>query len=125
MEGATMEFYLEEESDDGKYSKDSEDDDEQYCYASVLVSKLQPRFYQRVVRFVNELFESRNDISKFKDHIRDVLVQSKEFSDQDNKDLYVEEAAAQREREQQRMLSIPGLITPNDPRRDVGLIISG
>lgn len=33
---------------------------------------------------------------------------------QDNKDLYAEEAAAQRERERQRMLSIPGLIAPNE-----------
>ncbi|XP_062119750.1 protein EXPORTIN 1A [Humulus lupulus] len=67
-----------------------------------------------VTQFVSELFESRNDISKFKDHIRDFLVQSKEFSAQDNKDLYAEEAAAQRERERQRMLSIPGLIAPNE-----------
>lgn len=33
---------------------------------------------------------------------------------QDNKDLYAEEAAAQRERERQHMLSIPGLIAPNE-----------
>lgn len=33
---------------------------------------------------------------------------------QDNKDLYAEEAALQRERERQRMLSIPGLIAPNE-----------
>lgn len=33
---------------------------------------------------------------------------------QDNKDLYAEEAAAQRERERQRMLTIPGLIAPNE-----------
>lgn len=33
---------------------------------------------------------------------------------QDNKDLYAEEAAAQRERERQRMLNIPGLIAPNE-----------
>ncbi|XP_027362296.1 protein EXPORTIN 1A-like isoform X7 [Abrus precatorius] len=32
----------------------------------------------------------------------------------DNKDLYAEEAAAQRERERQRMLSIPGLIAPSE-----------
>lgn len=36
------------------------------------------------------------------------------FFCQDNKDLYAEEAAAQRERERQRMLSIPGLIAPNE-----------
>lgn len=33
---------------------------------------------------------------------------------QDNKDLYAEEAADQREKERQRMLSIPGLIAPNE-----------
>ncbi|KAK3447447.1 hypothetical protein EUGRSUZ_A02966 [Eucalyptus grandis] len=67
-----------------------------------------------VTQFVNGLLESTNDLSTFKNHIRDFLVQSKEFSAQDNKDLYAEEAAAQRERERQRMLSIPGLIAPNE-----------
>ncbi|KAL0304547.1 UNVERIFIED_CONTAM: protein EXPORTIN 1A [Sesamum radiatum] len=67
-----------------------------------------------VTQFVNGLFESRVDLSAFKNHIRDFLVQSKEFSAQDNKDLYAEEAAAQRERERQRMLSIPGLIAPSE-----------
>lgn len=36
----------------------------------------------QVTQFVNGLFESRNDLSTFKDHIRDFLVQSKEFSAQ-------------------------------------------
>ncbi|KAJ1390876.1 Importin-beta, N-terminal domain [Sesbania bispinosa] len=67
-----------------------------------------------VTQFVNGLFESTNDLSTFKTHIRDFLVQSKEFSAQDNKDLYAEEAAAQKERERQRMLSIPGLIAPSE-----------
>ncbi|GKB61108.1 protein exportin 1A, partial [Tanacetum coccineum] len=67
-----------------------------------------------VTKFVNGLFTSRNDLGAFKNHIRDFLVQSKEFSTQDNKDLYAEEAAAQKERERQRMLSIPGLIAPNE-----------
>ncbi|CAK9172472.1 unnamed protein product [Ilex paraguariensis] len=67
-----------------------------------------------VTQFVNGLVESRADLSTFKNHIRDFLVQSKEFSAQDNKDLYAEEAAAQRESERQRMLSIPGLIAPNE-----------
>ncbi|KAL3630785.1 Exportin-1 [Castilleja foliolosa] len=67
-----------------------------------------------VTQFVNGLFESRADLASFKNHIRDFLVQSKEFSAQDNKDLYAEEAAVQREKERQRMLSIPGLIAPNE-----------
>ncbi|XP_021761959.1 protein EXPORTIN 1A isoform X1 [Chenopodium quinoa] len=67
-----------------------------------------------VTQFVNGLFESTSELPAFKNHIRDFLVQSKEFSAQDNKDLYAEEAAAQRERERQRMLNIPGLIAPNE-----------
>ncbi|XP_027913552.1 protein EXPORTIN 1A-like isoform X2 [Vigna unguiculata] len=67
-----------------------------------------------VTQFVNGLFESTNDLAIFKTHIRDFLVQSKEFSAQDNKDLYAEEAAAQRHRERQRMLSIPGLVAPSE-----------
>jgi exportin-1 len=35
-----------------------------------------------------------------------------EGGSQDNKDLYAEEAAAQREAERRRMLTIPGLIAP-------------
>ncbi|KAK4740659.1 hypothetical protein SAY87_024247 [Trapa incisa] len=67
-----------------------------------------------VTQFVNGLFESMNDLPTFKNHIRDFLVQSKEFSAQDNRDLYAEEAAAQKERERKRMMSIPGLIAPNE-----------
>ncbi|XP_010930169.1 protein EXPORTIN 1A isoform X1 [Elaeis guineensis] len=67
-----------------------------------------------VTRFFDGLFESRNDLHIFKNHIRDFLVQSKEFSAQDDKDLYAEEAAAQRERERQHMLTIPGLIAPSE-----------
>ncbi|XP_073003374.1 protein EXPORTIN 1A-like [Typha latifolia] len=67
-----------------------------------------------VTQFVDGLFGSKTDLPTFKNHIRDFLVQSKEFSAQDNKDLYAEEAAAQREKERQRMLTIPGLIAPSE-----------
>lgn len=66
-----------------------------------------------ITQFVNQLFDSRLDLGTFKNHIRDFLVQSKEFSAQDNKDLYAEEAAAQKELEMQRMRSIPGLMNPH------------
>ncbi|GAQ89407.1 exportin 1 [Klebsormidium nitens] len=71
-----------------------------------------------VAAFVSGLFEFKNDTTAFKNHLRDFLVQSKGFSSQDNKDLYAEEAAAQREAERQRMLSIPGLIAPNEIQDD-------
>ncbi|XP_066347745.1 protein EXPORTIN 1A-like, partial [Miscanthus floridulus] len=68
----------------------------------------------QVTNFVDGLLSSKHDLSSFKNHIRDFLVQLKEFSAQDNKDLYAEEAAAQRERERQRMLAIPALIAPSE-----------
>lgn len=36
----------------------------------------------QVAQFVNGMFDTRNDLSAFKDRIRDFLVQSKEFSAQ-------------------------------------------
>lgn len=39
-------------------------------------------FFLQVANFVNGLYESRADLSTFKNHIRDFLVQSKEFSAQ-------------------------------------------
>ncbi|OEL25470.1 Protein EXPORTIN 1A [Dichanthelium oligosanthes] len=72
-----------------------------------------------VTKFVDGLLSSKHDLPSFKNHIRDFLVQSKEFSAQDNKDLYAEEAAAQRERERQRMLAIPGLIAPSELQDDM------
>ncbi|XP_066365162.1 protein EXPORTIN 1A-like [Miscanthus floridulus] len=68
----------------------------------------------QVTKFVDGLLSSKHDLPSFKNHIRGFLVQSKEFSAQDNKDLYAEEAAAQREWERQRMLAIPALIAPSE-----------
>ncbi|KFK37753.1 hypothetical protein AALP_AA3G025500 [Arabis alpina] len=72
-----------------------------------------------VTHFVNGLYESRREIGRFKNNIRDFLVQSKEFSAQDNKDLYAEEAAAQVEIQRQIMLSVPGLISPNEIQEEM------
>ncbi|CAE5965940.1 unnamed protein product [Arabidopsis arenosa] len=89
-------------------------------YTTKLLSSSFPNMTTtEVTKFVNGLYESRNDVGRFKDNIRDFLVQSKEFSAQDNKDLYAEEAAAQMERERQRMLSIPGLIAPSEIQDDM------
>ncbi|KAF6170016.1 hypothetical protein GIB67_034408 [Kingdonia uniflora] len=84
-------------------------------YTITLLSTAFPNMsISAVTLFVNSLFESRNDPATFKEHIRDFLVQSKGFSSQDNGNLYVEETTAQRERKRQRMLTIPGLIAPNE-----------
>lgn len=90
-------------------------------YTVKLLSSSFPNIKPSEVKaFVDGLFQTRHDLGSFKTHLRDFLIQSKEFSAQDNKDLYAEEAAAQRELERQRMLSIPGLIAPSELHDEMG-----
>ena len=56
-------------------------------------------------------------LKHFKELVRDFLVQLKEFSAEDNKDLYAEETAAAQqqaaEAERARALQVPGLVNPH------------
>jgi len=64
------------------------------------------------------LFEKK-DFDSFCNHLRDFLVQLKEFSDGDsNKELFSAEDEANRNASGQRELAIPGLVGANDPRRE-------
>jgi len=71
----------------------------------------------QVQHFVSGLFSMNHDITSFKGHLRDFLVQLKEFSSGDNEDLYLEEKEAaliaSREAESKRQMLVPGLIPPN------------
>eukprot|EP01090_Pellita_catalonica_P018674 TRINITY_DN6104_c0_g1_i1.p1 TRINITY_DN6104_c0_g1~~TRINITY_DN6104_c0_g1_i1.p1 ORF type:complete len:569 (-),score=69.02 TRINITY_DN6104_c0_g1_i1:84-1721(-) len=71
--------------------------------------------------FVQGMFQLSNDPDKFKQILRDFLVQLKEFSG-DNSELFLEEnearARQQREAEVQRALSVPGMVGPYDKRRN-------
>lgn len=60
------------------------------------------------------------DHSMFKNHLRDFLVQTKQFASQDNAELYAEEAAAKAAAERQRLDSVvPGIIPPNERQEDM------
>ncbi|CAG8766364.1 9934_t:CDS:1, partial [Ambispora leptoticha] len=67
--------------------------------------------------FVMGLFELNQDPAKFKLHLRDFLIQLKEFAG-DNTDLYLDEREAELERkkkeEMESALKIPGLVKPAD-----------
>lgn len=73
---------------------------------------------QQVQACVVGMLELR-DFSNFKHHIRDFLVQTKQFASQDNAELFAEEVAAQRDAERQRLSSIPGMIPPNEAQEDM------
>ena len=74
-----------------------------------------------VARFVDGLFNLRGESSQFKGHLRDFLVQLKEFGG-DNTDLYDDERQAQLSQQQladlQMRMAVPGLVAPYDPSRD-------
>jgi exportin-1 len=66
---------------------------------------------------VLKLCDSCNDITKFKLVLRDFLIQLKEFSGDDNAELYLEEkeAEAQRKAEAEREMAmkVPGMLKPS------------
>jgi exportin-1 len=70
-----------------------------------------------VEQFVSSLF-SGADLAIFKQSVRDFLIQIKEFSVEDNTQLYREENEAMERQAQeslmQQRLAVPGLINPND-----------
>ena len=64
------------------------------------------------------MFDLRKDYGAFKNHLRDFLVQTKEFATADNAELYAEETAQQRENEKQRLSTISGMVKPDQIRLD-------
>ena len=68
--------------------------------------------------FVEGLISFNQDIPQFKEHLRDFIVQIREFSGEDNSDLYLEEReqAIQRAQAEKRQLqlNVPGIIGPHD-----------
>ena len=72
----------------------------------------------QVQQFVLGLFDGATDLNAFKQHMRDFLIQIKEFSAEDNTDLYLEETEASIERVRQQLwqykAAVPGLLAPGE-----------
>lgn len=78
---------------------------------------LRPQQVQATVLGMMELKE----FGSLKQHLRDFLVQSNQFADQNNADLYADEVAAAREAEKERMAKIPGLLHPSELEDAAGI----
>lgn len=56
------------------------------------------------------------DLPTFKQHLRDFLIQIKEFASEDNKDMFSEETQRQQQEqaslEQARRQAVPGIMNP-------------
>lgn len=75
---------------------------------------LRPQQVQATVLGMMELRE----FPTFKQHVRDFLVQSNQFADQNNADLFTEEVAAQAEAEKVKLAQVPGMLNPYDASHD-------
>ena len=68
--------------------------------------------------FIEGLISFNQDIPQFAEHLRDFIVQIREFSGEDNCDLYLEEReqAIQlaQTKKHQLQLNVPGIIGPYD-----------
>lgn len=68
--------------------------------------------------FIEGLISFNQDVPQFKEHLRDFVVQIREFSGEDNGDLYLEErdqAIQRAQMEKHRLqLNVPGIIGPHD-----------
>ena len=71
---------------------------------------------QQIKVFIEGLFSFDQDVDAFKEHLRDFLVQIREFAGEDNSDLFLEEREqtikqAQQEKRKVQM-SVPGILGP-------------
>jgi exportin-1 len=77
----------------------------------------------QVLKFVEGMFDIKMDLNTFKSHLRDFLIELKEFSSEDNSGLFAEEQdRAAREREQRIMAersAVPGMLKPSEIDNDL------
>lgn len=60
---------------------------------------------------VNGMFDYRKEFTAFKNHLRDFLVQTKQFSTGDNREMFAEDQAAA---DRARRAAVPGLLAPHE-----------
>ncbi|GAA6084735.1 exportin-1 [Tachysurus ichikawai] len=88
-------------------------------YVANLLKTAFPHLQDAQVKvFVTGLFSLNQDIPAFKEHLRDFLVQIKEFAGEDTSDLFLEEREtslrqAQEEKHKLQM-SVPGILNPHE-----------
>jgi exportin-1 len=72
----------------------------------------------QVAKFVDGMFDINMDLPTFKIHLRDFLIELKEFSSEDNSALFLEEkeraAQAQQQAAMAQRSAIPGMLKPSE-----------
>ena len=72
----------------------------------------------QVGKFVDGMFDIKMDLPNFKLHLRDFLIELKEFSAEDNSALFSEEQEMERRKQEQAILAersaVPGMMKPSE-----------
>ena len=86
--------------------------------SGLLLSSFQTLTRPQVAKFVEGMFDIKMDLPSFKTHLRDFLIELKEFNSEDNSALYTEETdLAARQREQAMLAerqAVPGMLKPSE-----------
>ncbi|XP_047132277.1 exportin-1 isoform X2 [Hydra vulgaris] len=88
-------------------------------YAAALFKQAFPHLqHPQIKLFVQGLFDLDQNIAQFKEHLRDFLVQIKEFQGEDCSDLYLDEREQQlriaQEEKRKRQKDVPGILNPHE-----------
>lgn len=77
----------------------------------------------QVSKFVDGMFDLKMDLPTFKTHLRDFLIQLKEFSIGDNSGLFSEETELEAQKREEAVMAqriaVPGLLKPSEIDNDL------
>ncbi|KAJ1845638.1 Karyopherin transporter, partial [Coemansia sp. RSA 2708] len=89
--------------------------------ANLLATAFANLTQRQIEVFVEGLFNFNDDLEKFRNHVRDFLIQTKEFAG-DNADLYLDETEREieqkKQKEKEQALAVPGMVKPSEMEED-------
>jgi exportin-1 len=90
---------------------------------NLLIASFQTLSKAQVAKFVDGMLDIKMDLPTFKTHLRDFLIELKEFQEDDNSALYTEEQDRDRQQREQALMSertaIPGMLKPSEIDNDL------
>ena len=91
--------------------------------SQLLITSFPNLSQSQVAKFVDGIFDVKMDLNAFKSHLRDFLIELKEFSAEDNSALFSEEQERERQQREQALnaqrSAVPGMLKPSEIDNDL------
>ena len=91
--------------------------------SSLLITSFPNLTRAQVLRFVEGMFDVKMDLPTFKTHLRDFLIQLKEFSTEDNSAMFSDESNQTKQQQEEALRAqrsaVPGLLKPSEIDNDL------